>query len=127
MIRVDMSLSSTIPVENIVITYIAFSTASPIQFTQFSTAQTSSLPYQLIGIDAISSNGAPVYAGNGFSSIATQNGLTCIGQLCTSNCISSQNCVNNQGTILGSTCYRCASGQVPSNGQCVTINNCGAN
>ena len=126
LVRVDMFLASTYPIETVVITYIAFSTNSPIQYSSFSPSLGSSLPYQFIGMDRLQS-GSAVFAGNGFSSAATLNGLTCVGSRCTANCLSSSSCIANQGQIISSTCYLCASGQTPSNGQCVTINNCGAN
>ena len=126
LIRVDISISSSIPIETLVITYVAYSISSPILYTGFNPSQGSSLPYQLIGIDTLQS-GSVVLAGNGFSSAASQNGLTCIGSRCTANCISSQSCVASQGSIQNNACYLCATGQTPSNGQCITINSCGAN
>lgn len=109
LVRIDLSLVSSIPIDSLVITYIAFSVNSPISYTQFNPSLGSSLPYQFIGMDSIQS-GSAQFAGNGFSSAASLNGLTCIGSRCTANCLSSQSCIANQGQIISNACYLCASG-----------------
>ena len=105
-----------------VITFIAMSANSPIRFSGNNAA---SYPYQFTGIDSIQP-GSTVMASYGFNS-ASQGGITCVGSRCSSNCISNAGCIASQGTVIGTRCFLCASGQVVSNNACVNINTCGNN
>ena len=121
----SFSLSASPAVENVVISYIIFSNASPIQMSSFNLNSGTSLPYQFSGMDRIES-GSSIISSYAFSSGA-QSGLTCIGSRCPSTCVTAQTCVGSSGTITSTSCFLCASGQVVSNGQCTTPNQCGTN
>lgn len=99
--------------------------ASPIQFTPFNINTGSNLPYQFLGMDRVQS-GSALIVGYGFSS-AAQVGLTCVGSRCPASCLTSQACIANGGTLTSTTCFLCASGEIVSNGQCISQNPCGAN
>ena len=125
LISVTLSLVSSPAIESVIISYIIYDTNSPISYNLFSVSQGSTSPYQLIGIDSIQS-GSTVLAGNGFSS-ASQNGIGCVGSRCTVNCVTSQACIAASGVITNSVCYMCLTGQIVSNGQCLTTTSCGLN
>jgi hypothetical protein len=52
-IALTLSLSGNPRVESVVITYIIFNNASPIQFSSFNANVGSSLPYQFLGMDRV--------------------------------------------------------------------------
>lgn len=125
-ITFQASLSSSPPIEELLITYIVFSTSSPIQFSSININSGSTLPYQFYGMDRVESGYSAIVA-YGFSS-ATQSGVTCVGSTCPASCITSQMCLSYSGTLSGTTCYLCANGQVVSNGACVyPTTTCGTN
>jgi hypothetical protein len=127
LISLQASLSSSPAVETLVITYVIFRTSSSIQFSNININTGSNLPYQFYGIDRLQS-GSSTIAAYGFSS-STQTGLTCIGGRCPSNrCVSSQTCIASGGTLTSIACFLCNSGEIISNGQCVTpASNCPTN
>ncbi len=102
------SLSSSPPIESLVITYIVFANSSPIQFSVININSGSTLPYQFYGLDRVES-GSSIVMAYGFSS-STQSGVTCVGSRCPSTCLTSQTCLSYSGTITGTTCFLCGSG-----------------
>ena len=126
LINTQMTLISNPPIESVVITYIAFSSASPVSFTSFNPAVGSTLPYQFVGIDSIQ-NGATVLAAYGFSSAGVQNGITCRGTACPSGCVSVSYCSSNGGSVISNTlCVMCRSNEQIVNARCV-VPVCGQN
>lgn len=123
---VETSLSSTPAFEFVVITYVVFSPAIPLTYSPYSGGP---LPtYLFSGIDQLQTTASPVIASFGFTSSASGTGLTCVGASCPSACISSQNCVSLGGIItLAQQCALCGSGEVFSNGQCISQVTCGDN
>jgi len=116
---------SSVPTENIYITYIVYQQNSQITYSSYNIQNPSAASYTFIGIEQLN-NGVALYSGSAFNS-ATSNGINCVGNGCPSSCISSQACSNYGGQVYGGVCYICGSGQVFSNGACQAINNCGAN
>ncbi len=51
--------------------------------------------------------------------------MTCVGQNCPAQCITTQTCISSNGQLISNVCYLCSSGQVVVNGVCQ--NGCGAN
>lgn len=101
-------------------------TSSPITYSSFNVNSATTSTYQFIGLSQLA-NINPVYAGAGFNSQA-QNQINCLGSNCPSQCISPQACTAYNGQIYGGACLICGSGQIVSNGNCVTSSQlCGSN
>ena len=125
-ITVETSLSSTPAFEFVVITYVVFDTSAPFTASPYAVGP---LPtYLFSGIDELTSGSNPVITSFGFTTPAIPQGLSCIGSKCPQGCISTQDCVSLGGTTtLAKQCALCGSGEVFSNGQCISAISCGPN
>jgi hypothetical protein len=127
LISVSMTLVSSPLIESLLISYIVWSSSSPFTQTVYSVGQTVSFPYLFVGLDTVSNSGM-VLSGNGFSSANSNvQGVTCVGSRCGTSCVTVQTCTSNSGQVLNNVCYLCATGEVISNGQCISTVPCGAN